>query len=494
MNLEQSKIELQDQLNSVIQEAKAMLNIVDIMSCDQQTEWKRPVIVSPENNTELNTINELTIRWKGPINEHYDVRMNDHTDPSARLSGNNCGVDKHYLCRNRYQSNEITVPVKPGHEYRFWIHISGRIEYAQTTFKIRTKEDNTVKGSLYEFDQPGEKYFDPLYVSITFNDSTAVIYQIPNAAKEYSKQIIPLRYPPNGTGVEWLEGKNIFQYNPTGKNGKVVVTLGDGINSDIKRVSLRLEYLGQEFEQGGYIGSTNTPVDPIDPVDPHPGIQIGLKGRPLFMEAQGPNRYRLPNSWLMTTISKISSPGSSEVAQLHPWYDPLDWDADGKAIAFINAGSAHWKKVIVDNFVRDCQRMRVKAAGNDWESVFCIREMLPILEMQSTALRQAGIAVIHTPKRGMQHSLQGNNPQFKSKDEAYNWIKKWCDGIVWWDPSATIEMYKNDYCDGIANWCLSYDHKGVSPEEDQRIVRDPTGGIFNPKYNFPSVEYAKRVW
>lgn len=502
MNIDNTKNELIDFLNEIKKEADALTQIVNNISCDEgetpiDPDPVRPTIISPTENQEfVSSTNVVKVKWTGPIGAKYDIRCNDKTDPNARLPGNNCGVDKHYLCRQQVSQTEWNIPVKPGHEYRFWIHLYPRAEWSEVRFKVLKEGQNTdVKGKVYGGKMTGVSYPNPLFVSITFNNSDAVIYQISNSSNDNKQNIIPRYYPNNKSPYEWPEGKEHFQYKSSGTNGKIEVFLGSKINQSIKRVSLRRGYLENEFEQLRYMRENNF-EDPNDPEPIQPGIQIGLKGHPLFMEAQGSYNYGLKNVWFATTISKISKRGEAEVAQLHPWYQPLDWDNPDAARSFIKAGPGHWKKVLVDDFVRDCKRYGVQAAGNDWESIFCMRELLPTLELQSNELRRAGIAVIHTPKRGMQHSLSPyqRKPQFGSKNEAYAWLKKYCDGIIWWDPSATIEQYKRDYCEGIANWCLAYDLKGVSESEDRKIIRDETGGIFNPKTGRPSVEYAKRVW
>lgn len=49
------------------------------------------------------------------------MRAVDYSNPNARLPGNTCGGDPHYLCLD-VGSNAISMPVTPGDSYVFWVH------------------------------------------------------------------------------------------------------------------------------------------------------------------------------------------------------------------------------------------------------------------------------------------------------------------------------------------------------------------------------------
>ena len=83
-----------------------------------------PTISSPANGAVVtNKLNKVTVSW-GAVSGAaggYAVRLNNDTDNNAtRDSRNNCVP--HQVCINGYKGTSITMNVKSGHKYRFWIH------------------------------------------------------------------------------------------------------------------------------------------------------------------------------------------------------------------------------------------------------------------------------------------------------------------------------------------------------------------------------------
>lgn len=81
-----------------------------------------PTILSPANGAVVtNTLNTVTISW-GAVSgaTGYAVRMIDNQDSSIRDSRNSSGCA--YLCIDTYAGTSITMNVRTGHTYSFWIH------------------------------------------------------------------------------------------------------------------------------------------------------------------------------------------------------------------------------------------------------------------------------------------------------------------------------------------------------------------------------------
>ncbi len=86
-----------------------------------------PFNLSPANNTTLAipiTQPNVTLSWGSVCGAtSYAVRADDLTEPSVpRDPRNNCGVSTHYLCVNGVAGTSISLPVKAGHRYRWWVH------------------------------------------------------------------------------------------------------------------------------------------------------------------------------------------------------------------------------------------------------------------------------------------------------------------------------------------------------------------------------------
>jgi hypothetical protein len=68
------------------------------------------------------TVN-VTLSWNPvPGATFYAIRAHDQTQASARMPGNNCPGDPHYLCVNTVSSNSWSLTVSPGHYYDWWVH------------------------------------------------------------------------------------------------------------------------------------------------------------------------------------------------------------------------------------------------------------------------------------------------------------------------------------------------------------------------------------
>jgi hypothetical protein len=66
----------------------------------------------------------VTLAWNAVsgTDVRYAVRASDDTQPSLRDPRNNCPGDQHYLCVNALTTTSISLPVTPGHQYRWWVH------------------------------------------------------------------------------------------------------------------------------------------------------------------------------------------------------------------------------------------------------------------------------------------------------------------------------------------------------------------------------------
>lgn len=101
----------------------------------------RPLLVSPSDNEVINSdsnqIFNIKLKWLSRgANDKYDLRVADLSDNSIRMPGNDCGVDKYYVCRNNLKNNEFTLPVVPNHRYRWWVHIHGKLEATVGFFSV----------------------------------------------------------------------------------------------------------------------------------------------------------------------------------------------------------------------------------------------------------------------------------------------------------------------------------------------------------------------
>ncbi len=78
--------------------------------------------LSPNNAGLPNTTVQVTLSWQSVAGSKYAVRASDETDPSLRDARNNCANDYHYLCVNNLTAPSITLPVRIGHAYTWWVH------------------------------------------------------------------------------------------------------------------------------------------------------------------------------------------------------------------------------------------------------------------------------------------------------------------------------------------------------------------------------------
>jgi len=82
-----------------------------------------PQNLTPDKTDFPSDTKEVTLSWdKDSKAIGYAVRVNDNTEPKLRDERNNCSDNPHYVCINNWKSNSITIKVKPGHYYTWWVH------------------------------------------------------------------------------------------------------------------------------------------------------------------------------------------------------------------------------------------------------------------------------------------------------------------------------------------------------------------------------------
>ena len=102
----------------------------------------RPTSLSPTSGTTFpNTTKSVTLSW-GAVSgaASYAVRANDNMDATLRDARNNCGAVPHYLCVNNLTTTSISVPVRAGHGYTWWVHAvnaAGVSDYVMTNFSVQ---------------------------------------------------------------------------------------------------------------------------------------------------------------------------------------------------------------------------------------------------------------------------------------------------------------------------------------------------------------------
>lgn len=82
-----------------------------------------PTILSPAAGASIvNSTNKVTVSWTAVAGATggYHVRMADNQDSAIRDSRNTSGCT--YVCIDKYQGTQITMDVRSGHTYHFWIH------------------------------------------------------------------------------------------------------------------------------------------------------------------------------------------------------------------------------------------------------------------------------------------------------------------------------------------------------------------------------------
>ena len=81
-----------------------------------------PTILSPVSGVVVtNNLNKVTISWSAAAGATgYAVRMTDNQDGTIRDSRNSAGCA--YVCIDSYTGTSITMNVRTGHTYSFWIH------------------------------------------------------------------------------------------------------------------------------------------------------------------------------------------------------------------------------------------------------------------------------------------------------------------------------------------------------------------------------------
>lgn len=439
MNIEIARQQLQQKLEQVDELTVQMIDIVDKMRCEtapppssssssssstQSQDWIRPNILSPQSG-EVISGNTVTIQIEGPPNGRYDIRMNDKTDPSLRLPNNDCGVDKHYLCRNSVNATQFEIPIKEGHEYRFWVHISGRPEWSEVEF---SGPETVLKGAQYQFNNSGDEYVSPLYVSITLTNSDAVIYKIPDPQNNYNKEIVPRYYTASGAvNEDYIEGKDHFYW----KNAEhCIATLGS-LFTNIKRVSLRTDYLNPEFEQGIFIGDN---TDPVDPGDPQPPGNHSI--REVFVHREQSSAHDLG---IPTAISVAKSGRTAKTIRLYPLYP-----------AGTGAPSVSWFKSEMQRAKNEgCIGYAIDLEGD------IINAGPTYCSQLYQAARQVGIPFWWEPKL---FDGTGNEPAGHltrhwrfNYEQGINWLENNCDGVIFWIYSlhagswiTTFQKLRND--------------------------------------------------
>ena len=81
-----------------------------------------PTILSPANGAGIaDSSNKVTVSWASAAGATgYAVRMSDNEDSVIRDSRNTSGCA--YVCIDSYPGTQITMDVRSGHTYTFWIH------------------------------------------------------------------------------------------------------------------------------------------------------------------------------------------------------------------------------------------------------------------------------------------------------------------------------------------------------------------------------------
>lgn len=255
--------------------------------------------------------------------------------------------------------------------------------------------------------------------------------------------------------------------------------------------------LDDEFEiGGGVITPTPTPTPP--PVVTPPIKRTNLpKGYfsdkiVLFQENRGRSNYGIQRAISMHRPEKGGG-GNWCIAIWHPWYEPQHGTQNPQWVKASASQRLTWLKQNVDA----AKRAGFLGWGCDWEGGLNMADGLEIMAKASQYARGLGLAVMHIPKLGWEHQLgaykvsQGQMDRFAIDN---------MDAICFWSPSATADQYTRDaqriwdagFGGDIVG--LAYAGKGVSDEEDRKVVRQ-CRGIFNPGNSVagPLVQYAQSI-
>ena len=84
------------------------------------------------------------LKWQGPEDTLFNIRVIDETDITLRLPGNNC--TDFYLCRNNWPDLEIPLLVQVGHYYTWTVNCVGTEDFEQTTFSVISEESGGESG------------------------------------------------------------------------------------------------------------------------------------------------------------------------------------------------------------------------------------------------------------------------------------------------------------------------------------------------------------
>jgi len=82
-----------------------------------------PAGLSPDGTAFPHTATSVTLAWdavSGAVK--YNVRATDNEDPVLRDPRNNCPGNPHYLCMDGVTAASISLPVRAGHSYDWWVH------------------------------------------------------------------------------------------------------------------------------------------------------------------------------------------------------------------------------------------------------------------------------------------------------------------------------------------------------------------------------------
>lgn len=112
---------------------------------------------------------EVTLRWYNVDNASgYAVRVNDNTEPELRDERNNCQDNPHYVCINKLESNSITIKVKAGHSYNWWVHSidsKGKLSNPSSA-EFSVKKENKTFASIFLADNGSLSFWGYLLLSI----------------------------------------------------------------------------------------------------------------------------------------------------------------------------------------------------------------------------------------------------------------------------------------------------------------------------------------
>lgn len=248
---------------------------------------------------------------------------------------------------------------------------------------------------------------------------------------------------------------------------------------------------------GGQHPPTDPPAPPappvVTPVDPTRMPRSWDANRiVLFQENRGRSDYGIRGAVSMHRPEKGGG-GNWCIALWHPWYEPQHGTKDPQWVKATASQRLAWLKANVDA----ATRAGFFGWGCDWEGGLNMGDGLAVMAQASEYARKAGLAVMHVPKRGWQHQLGAYKVTIEDMDR---FCIRFMDAVCFWDPSASAAQYNAErdrlWSKGFGGAVLglAYPGKGVSDEEDRRIVRE-CRGIFNPGNSVAKslVQYAQEI-